>query len=135
VAALSDYLENALLNHVLRNVAYTSPSGVWVALFTNAASAAQLEAGTLTNEVSGGAYTYARQSVTFAAPSGGATANSGVLTWTNMPGVTVSYAAVVDASSVGTGNILVYGGLVTPKTLNPGDTFAVATSDFDVVLS
>jgi hypothetical protein len=133
VSAFSNYLENAVLNHVLRNSAYTPAATVYVALFTSSASLAELEAGTLTNEVAAGGYTYARQAVTFDAASGGATANDAVLTWTNMPGVTVAYAAIMDASTAG--NVLVYGALTSPKTLNPGDTFAIAAGDYDVTLA
>jgi hypothetical protein len=133
MAALSDYLENKLVDHVFRNTTYTPPTTVYVALFTSSASLAQLEAGTLTNEVTAGAYAYERKAITFTAPSNGATSNNAVITWTNMPGVTVAYAAIMDASSAG--NVLVYGGLVTPKTINPGDTFAIATGDYTVTLA
>lgn len=63
----SNYLEDAIIDHVFRNTALTSPTTVYVALFTAVSDA---EAGTGT-EVSGGAY--ARQAVTFAAPSNGVT--------------------------------------------------------------
>lgn len=135
MSAFSNYLENAILDHVLRATTYTPPGTVYVALFTSTATAAELEAGTLTNEVAAGAYTYARQAVAFNAASGGATANDAVLTWSNMPGVTVAYAAIMDAATVGAGNVLVYGALTSPKTLNPGDTFAIAAGDYDVTLA
>ncbi len=34
--AMTDYLENALLEHVLANNAFTSPTSLWIALFTAA---------------------------------------------------------------------------------------------------
>ena len=70
----SNYLEDALLNATLRNSAYSSPATVYVGLFTT--NPTDTGPGT---EVSGGAY--ARQSVTFGAPSGGACSNSSAVTF------------------------------------------------------
>lgn len=131
MAALSTYLENELIDHVLRNLAYTSPTDVYVALFTDAASAAELEAGTLTNEVSGGSY--ARQLASFGAPADGLTDNTADLSFTDMPAVTVGYVAVMDAAT--TGNVLVHGALTTARTLSAGDTFTISTGDLDVTLA
>jgi hypothetical protein len=69
MAGKSDYLENKILDHVLRNTAYTSPTTVYVGLYT----AAPTDAGGGT-EVSGNGY--AREAATFSVASGGATANS-----------------------------------------------------------
>ena len=35
MAELSNYLENKLLDHILKNVSYTSPTTVYVGLFTS----------------------------------------------------------------------------------------------------
>jgi hypothetical protein len=98
MAGKSDYLENAVLNHVLRNTALTSPTTVYLGLLT--ATPSDSAAGT---EVSGNAY--ARQAVTFGAPSpAGQVANSGVV---NFPAATPSgwgtivATAIYDASSAG----------------------------------
>jgi hypothetical protein len=56
--AMSDYLEGKLADHVLRGVAYTPPSALYVALYTTDPTDA--DTGT---EVSGGAYT--RKAVVF----------------------------------------------------------------------
>lgn len=48
---MTDYLEDALLDHVLNGVAYTPPSSIYIGLFTAAPS----DAGGGT-EVSGGSY-------------------------------------------------------------------------------
>ena len=56
--AVSDYLENALLNHVFRGVAYTAPTAIYLALYTSDPT----DANTGTEVSSGG---YARQQVTF----------------------------------------------------------------------
>lgn len=127
MAAFSDYLENALLNHVLRATALTSPTTVYVALFT---ANTGLETNAPTAEVSGGSY--ARKAVTFTAPSAGATANSADVSFTNMPAVTVTNVAIMDAATLG--NVLFHGALGASKTLNAGDTFTIATGDLDVTL-
>lgn len=132
MSAFSNYLENEILDHVLRNAAYTSPTTVYVALFTDSASAVELEAGTLTNEVTAGANSYARQAVTFDAAASGATANSGAISFVDMPAVTVAYVAVMDALTAG--NVLFHGALSANKTLNAGDTFTIATGDLDISL-
>lgn len=130
MAAFSDYLENELLDHVLSNAAFTSPTTVYVALFTDTATANELEAGTLTNEVSGGSY--ARQSAAFDVAASGATQNSASISFTDMPAVTVAFVAIMDANTAG--NVLFHGALSANKTLNSGDTFTIATGDLDVSL-
>lgn len=130
MANFSDYLENELVNGTLRGTTYTAPSTVYLALFTNSSSLIDLEAGTITNEVSGGSY--AREVVTFDAPSNGATSNSGSISFENMPAGTVSFVAVMDAATAG--NVLYYGALDTARTLSAGDTFTISAGDLDIAL-
>jgi hypothetical protein len=120
--AKTNYLEDAVLNAVLRNVSFTSPATVYVGLFT----ADPGEAGSLAAEVSGGSY--ARVSVAFGAPSGGTCANTGILTF---PTATVSwgivtYAAILDSGTLLSGNILYKGVLAASKTVDIGDTVSYA---------
>jgi hypothetical protein len=126
VAALSTYLENALLNETLRNVGYTPAATVYLALYTTNPTVA--DSGT---EVTGGSY--ARPSVAFAAASGGICTNSALITITNMPAVTVTYMGIRDAATAG--NLLYFGALSTAKTLNAGDAFVVQVGDLSVALS
>lgn len=126
MAALSDYLEAALLNEVLRNVGYTPPATVYLALFTSATT----DAGGGT-EVTGGSY--ARQAVTFSAPSGGATENSGAITFTNLPAAAITHAALMDALTAG--NMLFHGALNTPRTVGAGDSLTFAVGDIDASLA
>lgn len=125
MAAMTDYLENALVDHVLRNTAYTSPTTVYLALFTDATS----DAGGGT-EVTGGSY--ARQAVTMTAPSNGATENSGTVSFTNMPAATVTHCAIFDASTAG--NMLLHGALDASRTVGSGDTLTFAAGALDVTL-
>lgn len=121
MSAASNYLETALFNHVFRNTAYTPASTLYVALFTSTATGSELEAGTLTNEVTGGSY--ARQTVTFGAPTNGAGSNSGTITFPTASAGwgTIRFAAVMDASS--SGNVLWYAQLTSDVTINTSNTF------------
>ena len=80
MSALSTYLENKLVDHVLRNTAYTTPgTTIYVGLIKFYDSPV-VEAGTLTQEASGGAY--ARIQVTaWDAASDGATQNTSAITF------------------------------------------------------
>ncbi|MEK9696244.1 MAG: hypothetical protein VW270_10795 [Candidatus Poseidoniales archaeon] len=55
MSAASNYLENELLDHSLATGSFTAPSNVYVGLFTSAdstgATAANLEAGTITDNL------------------------------------------------------------------------------------
>lgn len=125
MSAASNYLETAIFNHVFRNTAYTPASAHYLALFTSTATAADLEAGTITNEVSGGSY--ARQAVTFGAPTNGAGSNSGTITFPTASAGwgTIRYVAVMDASS--SGNVLWYAQLTSDVTIGSGNTFQFNT--------
>lgn len=131
MSALSDYLENALINHIFRNTDFTRPANIYVALFTAAPS----DSGGGT-EVSGGSY--ARQAIAtggssgWDAASGGATANTSTLTF---PTATASWGVVThvglfDASSGG--NLLFHGALTASKTVGSGDIFRFNAGDLDV---
>lgn len=115
MTAKTDYLEDALLNHVLRNTTYTSPSAVYVGLFTSAPG----EGGGGT-EVSGNGYV--RQSVTFGAPVSGACSNSNTVTFpvANPSGWgTVTHFALFDAASAG--NMLYQNAVTVQKLIDAGD--------------
>lgn len=135
----SDYLENKLLDHVLRNTAYTSPTTVYVGLFLNTSGNAltNLEAGTLTDEVpnSNG---YARVAATFSAASSGSITTSGNITFAAANGGdfgTITHIAILDGNTHGSGNVLFYGALTTSKTIQDGDTFQITTGNLTVTLA
>lgn len=122
MAEFSDYMENAIINQ-MRNVAGAQVAA-YVALFTNAASTAEIEAGTLTNEVSGGSY--ARQLAGLSAASGGTSSNAADITFPTATadwGI-VAYTALMNALTAGT--VLMYSALDANKTVNSGDTFKFA---------
>lgn len=127
MAEFSNYLENALLNATLRNTSYTSPTTVYVALHT----ADPTDAGTGT-EVSGGSY--ARTSVTFAAPSSGSCASNADCTFPQATGSwgTITHIGLWDALT--TGNLLYHTPLNSSKTIDTGDLFKIASGSLTVTL-
>jgi hypothetical protein len=128
MAEMSNYLENALVNATLRNTSYTSPTTVYVALYTTDPTDA--DTGT---EVSGNGY--ARQSVTFSAPSNGATSNSSAVEFPQATGSwgTVAYIGLRDASSGG--NLLYHTALDASKTIATGDVFRISAGSLTVTLT
>ena len=125
MAAMSDFLENELLDHVLRNNAYTSPTTIYVALFTTATDDAS--GGT---EVTGGSY--ARVSVAFDAPSAGSVSNTATVTFPTATASwgTTTHMALYDA--VTAGNRLYHGALTTSKTVDNGDIFTFPAGNLTV---
>lgn len=126
MAGISDYLENKILDHMLRNQAFTPPTTVYLALFTS--DPGDDASGT---EVSGGSY--AREAITFgSAASGGQISNTADITFTTATASwgTVTHVGIFDAATVG--NLLWHGALSASKTVGDGDTFKVNTGDLDV---
>lgn len=128
MAQMSNYLEQSLINATLRNTAFTSPSTVYVALYTTDPTDA--DTGT---EVSGGSY--ARQAVTFGAPSNGVTVNSGAVTFPTATASwgTIGWIGLRDASTGG--NLLYHAPLSTAKTIGSGDIFTISASNLSVTLA
>jgi hypothetical protein len=128
MAAMSNYLENALINATLRNTTYTSPATVYAGLFTSDPT----DAGSGT-EVSGGSY--AREAITFGAPSNGVSVNSAAVEFDQATADwgTITHFAIFDALT--TGNMLYHGALTASKTIETGDVFKFATSSVSVTLA
>jgi len=127
MTAFSDYLENALIDGTLRNIDYTSATDVYVGLHTTATN--DDDSGT---EVSGGSY--AREVVTFAAPSGGASSNDALVSFTPATASwgTVTHFGIYDASTGG--NLLYWGALTVSKTVDNGDIFTIPSGNLTVTL-
>jgi hypothetical protein len=128
MSEFSNYLENALINAVLRATTYTSPATVYVSLWTTDPT----DAGS-GNEVSGGSY--ARTSVTFGAPSNGVTSNNADVSFPQATASwgTVGWIGLNDAST--SGNLLFHTALDTSKTIDSGDIFKIASGSLTVTLA
>ncbi len=119
MSAMSDFLEVNLVKHLFRTGSYAKPTQLNVALYT----VAPTDAGGGT-EVSGGSYArvnLAPSDSNWNATSGtdGHTDNAVAITF---PAPTANWGQVVafgifDESS----NLLIWGTLTTPKTINSGD--------------
>jgi hypothetical protein len=114
---------NGLLASSVAGTAYTAPTtpiklALVTVIGTNAA------AGT---EVTGGSY--ARQTIAWGSASAGSIANSGVITFSAMPAVTVVGIDIWD--SAGT-PIRRWWGTITNKTLGSGDTLSFAIGSITI---
>lgn len=144
MTAMSNYLENKLIDYVFRAQSFTAPATLYFALFTAAPS--DTGGGT---EVSGGSYarvavtagltqmagTQAAGSTTASSGTGGTTSNNATITFPAPTGNwgAITHMALFDAST--SGNLLVWGALDTGKTVNNGDpapTFPAAAFTFQI---
>jgi hypothetical protein len=130
VAGLSNYYEGKILDHMFRNVAFTPPATVYVALFTTAPT----DAGGGT-EVSGGGY--ARQAVSFGAVSGGSPSQIANSAAVSFPVATASWGTVVafglyDAATAG--NLLAWANLTTSKLIDVNDQAQFAAGALTITL-
>ena len=89
--------------------------------------------GNTGTEVSGNAY--ARQSITFGAPSNGVTTNTAAIEFPQATGSwgTVAYVGIRDASTGG--NLLFHTALDASKTIDTGDVFRIAIGSLSVTLA
>jgi hypothetical protein len=127
--SLSNYLEQKLLDHVLRNTAYTPPAIVYLGLFT--VTPADGVSGTEVPTAGGSAY--ARQPLAVvAASSVGVTSNSAIVTF---PASVTDWGVIVAIGifdAVSGGNLLWYGPLNPTRNLDPGHqpSFDIGELDF-----
>lgn len=137
MTAASNYLENKVLDHVLKNTAFSQPSNLFLALFNNTSTntAANLEAGTLTDETSTSGTAYGRKAIAFGAAVNGSSASSATVTFDAAQSAwgTITHVAVMDAQT--SGNVLFWGAVTTPKDIQTGDTFQVTSGNLTISLA
>lgn len=135
MAGKSDYLENKIIDYILRGGSFTAPSNTYVGLLTAAPS----DSGGGT-EVSGNNYarvtvassttnwagTQSSGSTSASSGTGGQTSNNGAITFPTPSGSwgTVTHFAVYDAST--SGNLLYWGALGSSQTISSGNTVSFA---------
>lgn len=125
MSAMSDYLENEILDHILGTGAYTMPTTVYVGLST----------GSFNDDNSGTELTgnnYSRQSISFGAASSGTASNDAAVEFSAATGSwgTVSHFGIFDAASAG--NLLIHGALTASKVIETGDILKIAIGDMDI---
>tara|TARA_R110000787_G_scaffold177797_1_gene289736 strand:- start:438 stop:824 length:387 start_codon:yes stop_codon:yes gene_type:complete len=125
MSAMSDYLENEILDHILGTGAYTMPTTVYVGLSTG--SFADDNSGT---ELTGSGY--ARVAASFGAAASGTASNDAAVEFPAATGSwgVVSNFGVFDASS--SGNLLIHGAFSASKTITTGDILRVSVGDLDI---
>ena len=125
MSAMSDYLENKILDHVLRNTAYTSPTTVYIGLSTG--SFGDDNSGT---ELTGN--NYSRVSIAFDAASSGTTDNTSNVEFAAASGSwgSVGFYGLFDASTSGT--LLIHGAFSSAKTIATGDILRINAGELDI---
>lgn len=141
MAAMSDYLENKIIDWLFRGQTFTPPAGLHVGLLTAAPS--DTGGGT---EVSGNGYTrvnlapsltnwagtQAAASTTASTGTTGTTSNNSAITFPSPTATwgTVTHFGIWDASTAG--NLLFYASLTVSKVINSGDTVSFAAAALTV---
>jgi hypothetical protein len=125
MGAFSNYMEDKIVEHFLRNNPTTPPAAVYVGLFESNPG----EGATGGTETS---YTnYARQIAAWTAlDANGQTKNAATVTFpangNASATVTITHLCLFDSATAG--NRLFYAALSAPKTLSPGDVLSFATN-------
>ena len=142
--AMNDYLEDALLDHIFGNGAFSVPGALYIALLgqgshdtddTSTNEAKELINGSAANWTAAG---YAREVIACdtVTPGTGTTSNNAQLTFG--PALTDWPLAVgawlLDSATWNAGNILFHGALATSKDAGVDDTIIFATGEIDITL-
>ena len=141
MAAMSDYLENKVIDWLFRGQTFSPPAGLHVGLLTAAPS--DTGGGT---EVSGNNYarvnlapslanwagTQAAASTTASTGNTGTTSNNNAISFPTPSGSwgTVTHFAIYDAASAG--NLLFFAALTIPKTIAQNDVVSFAAAALTV---
>lgn len=140
MSGASNYLENLIINSVLRGVAFTVPTQVFVALHTSDPG----EDGTA-NEVTTAAWpSYVRLDSTqgdtlanaWSAPTDGLSKNQKQMIWPVHDGnadITITHFSLRTAATGG--NVLTKAALSTARTLKPEDVFVANVNRLEVQVS
>ena len=130
-AGSSDFLANAMLDHLLAD----TPLGVPTAIFIGLATGAILDADTGTT-ISEPGENYARiQHDGFKIAAAGASSNSGTIVFAKATGGTwgtISHWACLNSSA--TGNLLIHAAVTTEKEILVGDTGQWADGALDITI-
>lgn len=137
MAAMSDYLEKQLINHIFRSTAYGQPLNISIALCTDAP--VDSDTGDLTGkEVS--ALDYVRISLSPLDTNwsdvtvDGTTFNLIAITWPAAASNwgTIGWVAIVDNSTIGNGNLLFHGAIDNPQAVDVGGVFQFSINQLGI---
>lgn len=129
MGALSNYAENKILDHILKNTAYSRPAHLYLALCKT--SPGETGTGSTLDEPSGGSYARILCDDWDAATSRAA-ANSTALAFAQATAAwgTITHFGICDHLSAG--NLIAYGTISPVKVIDNGDNTSVAKGDLDV---
>ena len=141
---MSDFLENKLVDHLLRAQTFNAPTALYVALYTTATTDAG--AGT---EVTGNNYsrvlvtpslsawnnTQASGTAVASSGTGGVTSNTNTITFPVPSGSwgTVQNFGILNASTAG--DLLFHGALTVQQTVNTGNTVSFAAGALQITFA
>lgn len=136
MSAFSDYAETLILN-LLRNQNVTAPTTVYVGLASSATDDAQT--GATVPELAN-ANGYARQAITFSAPSGGTDntiSNASAINFTaTADWATATHFFIVDSATHGAGNMWLHAALTGgPVTVLSGQTRQFPVGSLKVIVA
>lgn len=131
--SLALYAENKVLEHIVGKTSFTMPATPFLALFTVAPTG---EDGTGGTEASAGNYgRLACAGSNWGAAAAGAIANSSAVEFPEATGSSwgeINGFALYDAET--DGNMIIWGNITTPKTINVGDTAKFAIGELEVTI-
>jgi len=144
MSAMSDYLENKLVDHLFRAQTLAAPATLHIGLLTAApsdsgggteVSGSNYARVAVTSSLANWAGTQAAASTTASSGTAGQTSNNAAITFPTPSGNwgTVSHFGIYDASTGG--NLLFWGALTIAKTINQSDTLSFPASSLTITFS
>jgi hypothetical protein len=144
MSAMSDYLENKLVDHLFRAQTLSAPATLHIGLLTAAPSDSgggtevsgnNYSRVSVTSSLANWAGTQSAGSTVASSGTGGQTSNNASITFATPSGTwgTVSHFAIYDAASGG--NLLFHGSLSIAKTINQGDTVSFPAGSLTVTFA
>jgi hypothetical protein len=140
MAAITNYLESGLLNHIFRGVPYSAPSTLYIGL-TQAFDSGSLKSG-IVNEPTGGGYarqSYVSSTSNWIAPiiytTSGVTYNNNQIQFPVATQDIGNISGVFLADDASSGNVLFFGQLSSPRYIRTGDQFVFSSGSLKAGLS
>ena len=140
MSALTNYFESGLLNHIFREIPYTSLSTVYIGLNKSFISE-NIESG-IVDEPNTGSYTrqsytsnQSRWSTPYPSGSGMAIHNNYSIEFPLATNNIGNISGIFISDSLSSGNILFYTELVFPRNIREGDQFVIPSGSLKIVFN
>ena len=124
----SNYLANKLVDATVRNIAYTTPAVVYLALYTT--DPTKEDVGSEVDQAS-----YTRQPVTFTEPEDGISSNANQVDWSEATSNWGLVTHIGIRDEAGGGNLLYFKKLDNAKHILTGDKFRVDVERLNLQLT